>query len=120
MPPRLRSYPGGYYVPQGWRSLVMPMLDRLEEIAAEIHACTEMFGGLKVIVLEPSDQAIGIYRPTAERCNWTCQDCGGPGVLRSNSHGYLKTCCDKHFPMGTHRQRIKDFNWEHIRLGRQP
>jgi hypothetical protein len=112
MPAYVRDYPGGYYLPPGWQPVVIPILEQLEDMGADIWACREHFGALKIIVRTPSKEAQALAVAARDAVIWLCEDCGAKGTLRVSTNGHLKTCCVKHPPEPVHWRRDRDNFWD--------
>ena len=92
-------------VPSGWRSLAKDTIDKLRDRfpGITIDQTKEKFGALRIYYTltemdnDKWDDAYNITLEAEKASTKICQDCGKPGVRKSNK-GWLATLCPEHQP----------------------
>jgi hypothetical protein len=83
----------------GWKSLVDPIVARIQETGGRVDQIKEKYGTLRIYYTpgeEEWDDTIDNMISEAERKSAsTCEICGQPGSLLYK-HGWYKTLCKKH------------------------
>jgi hypothetical protein len=96
----------------GWKHLVQPLLDELEQLGGKVLQVKEKFGGLRFYytLAETHPMALVFAQKVdkAEAQSFeTCEACGQPGERRGG--GWIKTLCEH-----DHQKRqAKEQNNEH-------
>lgn len=108
----------GFMIGEGWRLILLDLLDELRPIVADeglkdfrVQQVKEKFGGLRVYLNAPSERISAAIGRAEERAARTCEACGRPGRLRTD-RPHVQTLCDAHAAV---RGRTPDV---HPNLGR--
>jgi hypothetical protein len=85
--------------PPGWSHLVGECWDACDRHDVAIYHIKEKFGGLRFYVETAPDDVHAVIERAEAASETTCQECGASGIIKPNSHGWLKCLCDKCRPL---------------------
>lgn len=94
-----KNYAVGYECPDGWKSIVDPVLDELEAMPGiEIRQVKDKFGGLRIYVEyaggeQRNARAAELITKARELCSRTCQECGWEGSTQNSTGHWVRTIC---------------------------
>lgn len=96
----IRDFPGlytsldwGFECGDGWEPLIRRLSAILEPLGAKATQVKEKFGTLRFYAAACTDAAHDAIDAAENESETTCEDCGLPGALRSDS--WIRTLCDK-------------------------
>lgn len=94
---------GWYGDCEGWRGIVVPLIEELAEYDGDIFQIKEKFGGLRFYFSGGPDSFHQKVDNAEEKSYQICQKCGKPG--RPRYGGWIATLCDEH---AAERRRERD------------
>lgn len=87
---------------EGWRDLYMPLIQRCNDLGAQVVQVKEKFGELRFyyclppgVSKEAGEELLNAVCAAEVASRSTCELCGQPGKTRNN-RSWLRTLCDLH------------------------
>lgn len=91
----------GFYLPEGWESIVTEAFDKINDYPIRIAQVKEKFGGLRIYYDTESEDAESnkyvsdVIREAEAKSYKTCLTCGKPGKVDNSKH-WIVTLCEEH------------------------
>lgn len=79
----------------GWRHIVEPLINLAHVKNIQVTQVKEKFGTLRFYTDNTDDDFYRLVCNAEDLSAQTCEQCGKPGSLRTDS-GWMKTRCDEH------------------------
>ena len=81
----------------GWHPLIIDALTRIEALGnanLTVVQVKEKFGGLRIYLSLPNDEADAIIAAAEEEAFKTCEECGSKENVKLRGGGWLRTLCN--------------------------